>query len=815
MISKTRPRVVSYSQPPGSSCIVLFLALFACQISVSAQGSVATQGSPMTNVLGDPVDVSSEFSKGENVYFVGDRVTAFDSATGIGALEWKRYARRTFFSFNKMDRTLTPDRGNEFPPEYEENPALPFAIEFVSPRTIRLRMNTSPGPFLNEPSLMLVGNPPQDNSWKVEQSEKSITYKSAYGSVTVIKDPWEIQLRDSSGKLLTTTQNINITRGSFSAPLPFSFVRRANDFGRQMAAAFRLSPDEKIFGLGESFTRLNKRGQKVIVFARDGMGVQTSLMYKPIPFFMSSNGYGMFMHTSTPITMDIGQSFDQTNLIYLGDDALDCFIFLGQPKDILSEYTALTGRSPVPPLWSFGFWMSRITYKSEDEVRDVAAKLRQYRIPSDVIHLDTGWFETDWRSDYKFSTTRFRDPAKMISDLKQQGFHISLWQYTYFTRKNRLYPEIVNNGLSVRNEGGKFPNEDATLDFSNPETVKWYQNLLAELLKMGVGAIKVDFGEGAPYTGLYASGRTGLYEHNLYPLRYNKAVAEITRQISGESIIWARSAWAGSQRYPLHWGGDAENTNSAMAAELRGGLSFGLSGFTYWSHDVGGFVERAPRDLYRRWLGFAVLTSHTRAHGAPPREPWEYDPDFVDIYRRTVDLKYSLMPYIIAQAKDSSAHGYPMLRTLFFEYPDDPTSWLIEDEYMFGSDLLVAPLIEEGNSRKVYLPPGSWIDYQSGKVYGGAQWHQLSAGQIPVILLVKDHAVIPHIGVAQSTSEMNWKNIELRVFSTDQSAASALFALPQENPQTLRLTGSQRGFALQNDPLPDQVKWRITRFGTQ
>jgi alpha-D-xyloside xylohydrolase len=373
----------------------------------------------------------------------------------------------------------------------------------------------------------------------------------------------------------------------------------------------------------------------------------------------------------------------------------------------------------------------------------------------------------------------------------------------------------VNNGLSVRNEGGKLPNEDATLDFSNPETVKWYQNLLAELLKMGVGAIKVDFGEGAPFSGLYASGKTGLYEHNLYPLRYNKAVAEITREVTGESIIWARSAWAGSQRYPLHWGGDAENTNSAMAAELRGGLSFGLSGFTYWSHDAGGFVERAPRDLYRRWLGFAVLTSHTRAHGVPPREPWEYDPEFVDIYRRTVGLKYSLMPYIIAQAKDSSAHGYPMLRTLFFEYPDDPTSWLIEDEYMFGSDLLVAPLIEEGDSRKVYLPPGSWIDYQSGKVYGGARWHQLTAGQIPVILLVKDHAVIPHIGVAQSTSEMNWKDIELRVFSTDQSAASGLFALPQENPQTLRLTGSQRGFALQNDPLPDQVKWRITRFGTQ
>jgi alpha-D-xyloside xylohydrolase len=248
-----------------------------------------------------------------------------------------------------------------------------------------------------------------------------------------------------------------------------------------------------------------------------------------------------------------------------------------------------------------------------------------------------------------------------------------------------------------------------------------------------------------------------------------------------------------------------------MAGELRGGLSFGLSGFTYWSHDAGGFVDASPRDLYRRWLGFGVLTSHTRCHGAPPKEPWGYDEAFVDEFRRTVELKYALMPYIYAQAVDSSAHGYPMLRTLFFEYPEDPTSWLIDDQYMFGSDLLVAPLIESSNSRKVYLPPGAWIDYQSGKVFQGAQWHQLTAGQIPVILLVKDHAVIPHARVAQNTAEIDWKNIELRVFSTDTSQATGLFAQPQGNLQTLKLDGSGQGYALKDDPLKGQVKWQIKR----
>jgi alpha-D-xyloside xylohydrolase len=766
-------------------------------------------------VLGDPVDVGQDFQKMEQVYFIGDRVKSFTPATGQGTLEWARYLRSTTLSFNKIDVGLTKGKATEFPgTEYDENPALPFSITFVSPRTIRLRFTSRGATLRDEPSLMLAGAPPRDNSWKVEETAEAVTYTSAYGRVRLIKQPWHIEFYDKTGRLLTRTQNLGDPHTYFT-PIPFSFIRRASDLSRSMAATFQLAHDEKLFGCGESFTRLDKRGQRVVLYTRDGMGVQNEYMYKPIPFFMSSRGYGMFVHTSAPVTFDFGKTFDQHNVIYTGDENLDLFVFLGDPKEILSEYTALTGRSPVPPLWSFGFWMSRITYKSEDEVRDVAAKLRQHRIPADVIHLDTGWFETDWRSNYQFSKTRFRDPARMIADLLRQGFHISLWQYTYFTPKNELYQEIVSKGYAVRNEGGAGPFEDAVLDMSNPEAVKWYQGKLASLLKMGVGAIKVDFGEGAPRNGQYASGRTGLYEHNLYPLRYNKAVADITRETTGENIIWARSAWAGSQRYPLHWGGDAENTDSAMAAELRGGLSFGLSGFTYWSHDVGGFVDRAPRDLYRRWLAWGALTSHTRAHGAPPREPWEYDEALTEDFRRALGLKYALLPYIIAQAKDSSARGFPMLRTLFFEYPGDPNSWTIEDEYMFGSDLLVAPLMEEGNSRNVYLPPGAWIDYQSGRQYRGGQWHEITAGQIPVVLLVRDHAAIPHARVAQNTSEINWNEIELRVFSTDNTEASGLFSLPQGTLQSLKLEAGPTGFTLKNDPLRGRVRWQIRRADAQ
>ncbi len=760
-------------------------------------------------VLGDPTDVSHDFQKLENVYFVGSRVSSFDTTTGQGTLQWDRYLRNTTLSFNKIDVGLTRGRATEFPgTEYDQDPSLPFAITFVTPRTVRLRFSTRAVPLSDAPSLMLAGPVPKDTSWSVSANEREIVYTGAHGRVRIIRQPWHVEIYDERGRLLTRTQNIG-DPATFITPIPFSFVRRASDLSRRIAATFQLQHDEKIFGCGESFTRFNKRGQRVLVSTRDGMGTQNEYMYKPIPFFLSSNGYGMFVHTSAPLTFDFGKSYDAHNVIYSGDENLDLFIFLGEPKDILSEYTALTGRSPVPPLWSFGFWMSRITYNSEDQVRQVAQQLRAHQIPADVIHLDTGWFETDWRNDYRFSASRFHDPAKMIADLNQQGFHISLWQYPYFSSKNDLWKEMVSKGYEVRNEGGQLPFEDATLDLSNPAAVAWYQGKLRDLLKLGVGAIKVDFGEGAPLTGQYHSGMSGWYEHNLYPLRYNKAVAEVTKEVTGDNIIWARSAWAGSQRYPLHWGGDAENTDSAMAAELRGGLSFGLSGFTYWSHDVGGFVQRAPRDLYRRWMAWGVLTSHTRAHGAPPREPWEYDAALNEDFQRALGLRYSLMPYIYAQAKDSSARGFPMIRPLFFEYPDDPGAWNIDDEYMFGSDLLVAPMFESAAQRKVYLPPGTWIDYQSGRIYDGARWHEIAAGQIPVVLLVKNHTVLPHLKVAQSTSAMDWDNVELRVFSTDASPVTGLFTRPGSDVQTLSLVPRAGSFALREDPQNGKVKWEI------
>jgi alpha-D-xyloside xylohydrolase len=774
---------------------------FLLCISLLANAQTQTNGGS-TYLMNMAKDMSTDFNDFTNIFFFADKLASFNPQTGVGTIEWKRKSLYTRQAFN-TNTILTQDlKMLDFPEtEYDANPKLKFCIDFVSPSTVRVRMLTSPVELKQAESLMLAKAPEKDNSWKYTRQKNAYRYEGANGVLLIEENPFRISLLDKKGKVLTCTRRQIDNDTTQVKILPFNFIKRGTDNSRSINPVFLLSPNEKIMGCGESFTGLNKAGQKLNLFVTDPQGPETDQQYKPVPFYMSSRGYGVFMHTSAPVTCDFGATYVGATKLFMADETLDMFLFLGAPKNILNEYTELTGKSPMPPLWSFGTWMSRITYFSEKEGYDVAAKLRENKIPSEVIHFDTGWFETDWQCDYKFAPSRFDNPQKMIDDLKAKGFHISLWQLTYFTPKNKYFKEIIEKGLHIKNANGGMPYEDAVLDFSNPETVKWYQDKLAGLLKLGVGAIKVDFGEAAPLNGFYASGKGGLYEHNLYPLRYNKTVAEVTKQVNGENIIWARSAWAGSQRYPLHWGGDAANTDNGMASTLRGGLSFGLSGFSFWSHDIGGFVQSAPEELYRRWLPFGFLTSHSRAHGAPPKEPWLYNPSFVKAFRESAEMKYKLMPYVYAQAKKCTESGLPMVRALCIEYPDDAGAWLIDDEYLFGQDMLVAPLFEKGTSRNVYLPgKGKWIDYQSGKIYNTG-WNVIECGQIPAVILVRDGAVIPHIALAQSTDKMDWSKIELNVYSSG-NAATGWICLPSENiSREVLLSKINAKFVLKKNPL--------------
>lgn len=734
-------------------------------------------------LMNQPLDMSTDFRDLSNTLFFADHLESFDAKSGEGLVNWKRGHLMPRQAFNTNGAQPRKMRMLDFPfTAYENDPNLKFKIDFVTPRTVRIRMLTTPVEPKPAASIMLAKEPGRDGSWKVIETNDKIIYSSDYGTIQINKNPWRIVLKDKAGRILSQTAALSDADSTQVKYTPFCFVKRGSDNARRINPVFTLTADEMIFGCGESATGLNKAGQKVNLFVTDPQGPETDQMYKPIPFFMSNRGYGMFMHTSAPVTCDFGATYIGLNKMFMGDENLDLFVFFGEPKDILDEYTDLVGKPGMPPLWSFGTWMSRITYFSEKEGYDVAANIRKNKYPCDVIHFDTGWFDVDWQCDYKFSENRFQNPQQMLKDLRSQGFHVCLWQLPYFTPKNRYFSELIEKDMYVKNGNGELPYEDVVLDFSNPETVKWYQDKLAGLLNIGVSAIKVDFGEAAPLNGIYASGKSGWYEHNLYPVRYDMAVSEITKKLHNENIMWARAAWAGSQRYPLHWGGDAATTNTGLLGTLRAGLSFGLSGFSFWSHDMGGFVKSTPEDLYCRWIPFGFLTSHTRAHGAPPTEPWLYDSKRVqDVFRKSAEMKYCLMPYVYAQAKECTEKGLPMLRALFVEFPDDPGAWKVDDEYLFGSQILVAPLLESGmTGRTVYLPEGKWIDYQTEKVYEGG-WHRIEAGSLPIIMLVRDGSVLPHLKLAQSTAEMDWSKMSLKVYSADKKQAERLVCLPADN----------------------------------
>jgi alpha-D-xyloside xylohydrolase len=722
-------------------------------------------------MLNQPVDISDDFFDPQHEFYIAGPVTQFDAEKAEGLIRWNYHRWVHDWSFMKIGRHLKKFDENEvFWHDQDVHPELHFSISFINDRTFRLRMKTTHAPQAEHPSLMLVHEPQPAKSWSHTDTKEKTTYTGAAGSITIDKRNWKLEIFDKAGELLTATQGMEVLDALHHKNIPFLFTRRVTDCTRSMAASFSLAPGERIYGGGESFTALNKRGQKLVLYASDVQSAGIAEQYKPVPFVMSNRGYGMFIHTSTPVTLDIGHRFDGTHTIFSGDDQLDMFFFLGSPKEILSGYTALTGRSPLPPLWSFGLWMGRFSYRSQQEVTEVASKLREHEIPCDVIHIDAGWFENSIHCDFRFNPQTFPDPKAMIQGLRNNGFRVSLWQIPYFTPKNPLFAEIISKNLFIKDGNGNIPTEDAVLDFSNPDAEAWYESKVKTLLDLGVSAIKADFGESAPLRAAYASGRSGFYEHNLYPLRYTSLVHRITSKVTGESIIWARSAWAGGQRYPIHWGGDPEVSAVAMAATLRAGLSLGLSGFTFWSHDIGGFMSAPEEKLYARWSVFGLLSSHSRVHGFPPREPWLFGKEFQQTFRKAAELKYRLMPYVYTQAAICAGNGWPMVQALLLQYPDDPAAWLIEDQYMFGEQMMVAPIWENKTGRHVYLPAGKWIDYQARKIYSGAQWQYIEAGELPGIILVKYGSLIPQVQVALSTDHINWNEVQLLAFAENGEA---------------------------------------------
>ena len=559
------------------------------------------------------------------------------------------------------------------------------------------------------------------------------------------------------------TKGIALSDDHFSPPrydaLPLGFVSCDATNNERATISFKCAPNECFVGTGERFRKMDLSGQTLQLKNQDGQGVNNRRCYKNIPFYMSSRMYGCFYHTSDYCKLSLADHSTRS-VQFLNDHAtLDVFLIGGKsPEQILRSYRMLTGFPQMPPLWSFGIWMSRMTYFSADEVNEICDKLRKEHYPCDVIHLDTGWFRTDWLCEWKFNPERFPDPKAFVQHLKQNGFKVSLWQLPYVAQGAEQLEEAkanhyisqppVADGSPVDESTGGASNFSAldyagTIDFTYDKAVDWYKNkLLKPLLEMGVMCIKTDFGENIHMDHQY-HGMTPERLNNIYSLLYQRAAIEVTKEVTGQGIVWARSAWAGCQRYPLHWGGDSASSWDGLAGSLKGGLHFGLSGFAFWSHDVPGFHSipdfmNSPLDesVYVRWTQFGVFSSHMRYHGTCKREPWHY-PNIAPIVKRWWKLRYKLLPYIIEQSELACQSGYPMVRALLFHHPDDRQVWHIDDEYYFGSEFLVAPVMNSDNRRDIYLPEGLWVNFFTGQRLEGGRWYydvEVPLDQMPVFV---------------------------------------------------------------------------------
>ncbi len=584
---------------------------------------------------------------------------------------------------------------------------------------------------------------------------------------------------------------IALSDDHFSPPrydaLPLGFVSREDSSSQHKERAtisFRCEADECFVGTGERFRKMDLSGQTFQLKNQDGQGVNNRRCYKNIPFYLSSRLYGAFYHTSDYCKLSLADHSTRS-VQFLNDHAtIDVFLIGGHtPEEILKGYRMLTGFPTMPPLWSFGIWMSRMTYFSADEVNEICDRLRKEHYPCDVIHLDTGWFRTDWLCEWKFNPERFPNPEGFIQHLADNGFKVSLWQLPYIAAGAEQIDEARANkyiSMPTKEEdtstGGasNFSTLDyaGTIDFTYDKATVWYkEKLLKPLLEMGVKCIKTDFGENIHMDHRY-HGMSPERLNNIYALLYQRAAYEVTKEVTGNGIVWARSAWAGCQRYPLHWGGDSESSWAGMAGSLKGGLHFGLSGFAFWSHDVPGFHStpnfmNSPLDeqVYVRWTQFGVFSSHIRYHGSFKREPWHY-PNIAPIVKRWWKLRYQLIPYIIEQGEIACRTGFPMLRALLMLHPEDHQCWHIDDEYYFGATFLVCPVMNKQNRRDIYLPQGEWINFFTGERLDGGRWYynvETPLDQMPVF--VHPDSLIPlYPDTVDSTDEMDLnKAITLKI----------------------------------------------------
>lgn len=578
--------------------------------------------------------------------------------------------------------------------------------------------------------------------------------------------PWSLEFWDTStGTRLTGSGHK--AQGYLTGPDGSAYVHEQLDLG----------VGELVYGLGERFGPFVKNGQSVDVWNADG-GTSSEQAYKNVPFYLSSRGYGVLVNDPGLVSFEVGSEAVERVQFSVGGEALEYLVIQGPTKkDVLRRYTALAGRPTVVPAWSYGLWLttSFTTSYDEETVNSFIDGFAERELPLSAFHFDCFWMREFQWTDLEWDPRTFPDPEGILARLHERGLHTCVWINPYIAQASPLFAEGREKGYLLRTASGDVWQWDlwvagmALIDFTNPEATAWFQEKLRVLVRQGVDSFKTDFGERIPSEGVvWADGTDPEAMHNWYTQLYNRAVHEVLEQELGEgrAVLFARSATVGGQTLPVHWGGDNTSSYVSMAETLRGGLSLALGGFAFWAHDIGGFEGTPDPGVFKRWLAFGLLSSHSRLHGSSSvRVPWAFDEEAVEVTRRFTRLKLSLMPYLYAAGAEAARTGLPLMRPMALEFEDDRNAAHLDTQYVLGHDLLVAPVFTEDGTVEFYLPRGLWTSWWTGETIASTgEWRREVHGFDSLPLYVREGAVIP-VGAREDTAEYDYLDgLELRVF---------------------------------------------------
>jgi len=706
--------------------------------------------------------------------------------------------------------------GLRFEVRTQSGRSLPGSIAVVADGVVRLRIGHS-----SDAHPVLDLSVPLDAA----ASEASISSDACKAELeggglraSLTTAPWSTAISRSDGTVLWRSSIDDVDQKGRQRVLPLGVE---GDPVQRITAAFEVEPHERFYGLGEKFCAVDKFGLSIVSSNSNAGGATSEQAYKNVPFFVSSRGYGVFFNTTTTVRHDVANpSLSILSYVATVEGAvLDMFLIDGpDPKTVLARYSDLTGHATVPPLWSFGLWISRFYFERWQTLEEACDGFRARGIPMDVVNPDVYWMDGDRLSDMQWDETRFPDAADHVAALRAKDIRVCLWEYPYLSQSSPLYDEAWAKGyLAKMLDGGPclvqttlpVPTHHldgfrgvgslisifeqplvapgALIDFTNPDATRWWQDLHRDRLRDGVAVFKCDFGEDIPDEALFHDGRTGREVHNIYPLLYQQAVADVVEQETGERMIWGRSGWAGGQRFPVHWGGDPVTTFSAMAGTLRAGLSYGLSGVPFWSHDIGGFAGPAPSiELFVRWAQFGLLSSHARTHGCTPREPWEFGDEAEDIFKRYAMLRYRLLAYLHTLAVEAAATGVPLMRAMVLEFPDDRTGQRVDSQYLLGPDLLIAPVMNPEGDASVYLPAGTWLDWWTGEEIDGPRWVERRALDLSIMpVYLRAGGMIPLIEAIDRTEDADWSSVTLII--NPVAEGERRFSFPDGTALTARI----------------------------